>query len=623
MRGEPARNFPPGPHEVETSPKRQRMEEVVGNLAPVTPPVGTKREYALPWDDEDDEKRRMSPKRRIQSVQEEFPGGDEMVAEEVLQQQLNDDSEDEDIDRSKGKPPEVDEEELKKLDAEACKHEEERLEKMGVLEKLREGEAADEDSYVLTSKMVITWKHRDEQGGWFRRARLVGRQFKWSVFTEDAFAPTSASVVVQMLLRLQMKTGLALYTLDVKDAFLLMDQPEDEKAMIVTENGAYRLKRNLPGQRNAAAQWFKGFCKVAKEFGLVQDVMQPTMMKKPDDPGEMNKDGQLYLTIHVDDLLLIGHEGEVEKFIKYMESKGWKTEKRRPLYSGSFNYLKREMELIDRGITIRPDKQHIKELARLTKVEQRKCRSTPGDGNFTKLSKEDDPLDYNDITVYRSAVGKLLYIAPDRPDVQYIAQGLAAFMQKPAKNSWQAMRHVSSYLLGTMDEGLLFEHGPKGRSMLNTEENIYEWDIDDEVKGMLEVVCDADYAGQRDSRKSVSSVQIYLDGCLLESYVRTQICGNGVGGCSEGLFIKHCWKFLTKRTWRWCAAVTRRRLDLWLAEWVSGEHRTPMAATESRSQRVEGHWNPYGSQRERHRREGLEQSEDEWTEVPHQDGQWR
>ena len=67
--------------------------------------------------------------------------------------------------------------------------------------------------------------------------------------------------------------------------------------------------------------------------------------------------------------------------------------------------------------------------------------------------------------------------------------------------------------------------------------------------------CDADHAGQRDTRKSVSSVQIYLDGCLLESCVRSQrviALSSGeseyvamVGGCSEGLFLKHCWKFLT------------------------------------------------------------------------------
>ena len=85
MRGEPAGNFPPGAHEV--SPKRQRLEDVVGNLAPVTPPLLSKRGYALPWDDEDDEKRRMSPKRRVRSIQEEFPGGDEMIAEEALQHQ--------------------------------------------------------------------------------------------------------------------------------------------------------------------------------------------------------------------------------------------------------------------------------------------------------------------------------------------------------------------------------------------------------------------------------------------------------------------------------------------------------------------------------------------------------
>ena len=63
-------------------------------------------------------------------------------------------------------------EELKALDIEASKIEEECLEKMGVLQKLKEGEQEEEGSYILTSKMVVTWKYRDEKGGWFRRARL-------------------------------------------------------------------------------------------------------------------------------------------------------------------------------------------------------------------------------------------------------------------------------------------------------------------------------------------------------------------------------------------------------------------------------------------------------------------
>ena len=135
-------------------------------------------------------------------------------------------------------------------------------------------------------------------------------------------------------------------------------------------------------------------------------------LKKADDEAG----GRLFLTIHVDDLLLVGDEQEVERFIKYMEQKSWKVEKRGPLYQGTVSYLKR-------GVTIRPDKERIKALAKVTNVENKRFRNTPGDGNFTKLSKEDEPMANEDVTSYRSAVGKLLYISPDRPDIQFVAQG--------------------------------------------------------------------------------------------------------------------------------------------------------------------------------------------------------
>lgn len=57
----------------------------------------------------------------------------------------------------------------------------------------------------------------------------------------------------------------------------------------------------------------------------------------------------------------------------------------------------------------------------------------------------------------------------------------------------------------------MLEHGPKGRSVLNVNENMHEWEDDANVN-LLEVICDADYAGQKDARKLVSSVQIYLNG---------------------------------------------------------------------------------------------------------------
>lgn len=79
----------------------------------------------------------MSPKKKIRTIQEEFPGGDDMLAEEVLQSALNDVSDDEAGDvKAKDRPPEVSDEELAALDEEACRYEEHRLEQMGVLEKM-------------------------------------------------------------------------------------------------------------------------------------------------------------------------------------------------------------------------------------------------------------------------------------------------------------------------------------------------------------------------------------------------------------------------------------------------------------------------------------------------------
>ena len=47
-------------------------------------------------------------------------------------------------------------------------------------------------------------------------------------------------------------------------------------------------------------------------------------------------------------------------------------------------------------------------------------------------------------------------------------------------------------------------------------------EVDPEEFHLLEVVTDSDYAGSREDRKSTSSFQIYIDGNLIESRVRSQ-----------------------------------------------------------------------------------------------------
>ena len=108
------------------------------------------------------------------------------------------------------------------------------------------------------------------------------------------------------------------------------------------------------------------------------------------------------------------------------------------------------------------------------------------------------------------------------------------------------------YLSGTSYEGISLKNSMKGTSVLNVEGVVKN--ENDMRQHVMEVVCDADHTGNRSTRKSISSVHICLDGNLMESYVRGQksiavssgeseyVCM--VGGCSERLFLKHCWKFM-------------------------------------------------------------------------------
>ena len=59
----------------------------------------------------------------------------------------------------------------------------------------------------------------------------------------------------------------------------MVPQPEDEKASVTYRGKRYKLVRCLPGQRTAANRWYIHFRDAAREFGMVDDVMQPTLMK--------------------------------------------------------------------------------------------------------------------------------------------------------------------------------------------------------------------------------------------------------------------------------------------------------------------------------------------------------
>jgi len=107
-----------------------------------------------------------------------------------------------------------------------------------------------------------------------------------------------------------------------------------------------------------------------------------------------------------------------------------------------------------------------------------------------KLRKEGEPLDMMRFP-YSECVGSLLYLSVcTRPDIGQAVGALARYMAAPTVAHWEAALGVVRYLVGIVDYGLTF--GGSNETLVG--------------------YCDADYAGDLDSRRSTTGYVFLMFG---------------------------------------------------------------------------------------------------------------
>ena len=122
-------------------------------------------------------------------------------------------------------------------------------------------------------------------------------------------------------------------------------------------------------------------------------------------------------------------------------------------------------------------------------------------------------------------MGILLYLAHDRPDIQFAVRSLSTAMSRPTTRKQKELEHLALYLKGTSDYSIAYKKTKAGTSALkhNTEKPEEEQQADtQEEEHLLGVFSDSDWAGDKQSRKLVSCAMFYLDGAYFYSYSRTQ-----------------------------------------------------------------------------------------------------
>ena len=455
-------------------------------------------------------------------------------------------------------------EELEKIEAAAGQEEIQRLLEMEVL---KEPSSSDlENGSILTTRSVFDWRVRS--GRWKRRCRFVAREFRGhDQTTSETFAPTSSLAATRLLLATHAILQWKLNFIDVKDAFLLVPQtklvlveqpawwkPEELEGAANGAKRYWRLARCLPGQRDAASRWFDYLKMALEELGMENHLSLPSLFR--------HKEKDLGMVCHVDDLIVAGREDDLTWFLDKMRSRFVISESgtlpqldqdaREPV-----RCLKKRHYFTSEGIVIAPHEKYVPGLIELYNLSQRAGKATPESTQMDLEGSPEDVLTGGDQHRFRSALGTLLYISQDRIDIQHSVRNLSQFMASPTKKAESELKHLILYLKRTEQYGILLpytKYKSKKAEILLQPDSM--GDVDE-----LESWSDSDWAGDRSSQKrrrhSVSSVMIFLNGCLVSAWSRSQksialsSCEAeflaSAGGAAEALQLKELWQFLTSR----------------------------------------------------------------------------
>ena len=423
-------------------------------------------------------------------------------------------------DKKRG-PPEVDEATLQSLDQAAAIEEIDRLRKMSVIE---DHDTYTGDELVLDTRQVFDWRYRD--GQWKRRCRLVAREFRSGAqSTEETFAPTSSKYVVNILLILCLIHQLSILVCDIKDAFLTVPQRElvivEVPSWIKSEGSPqfWKLCRCLPGQRRAALHWNEFFESVVQQMGFIAFEPMPTVFR--------HTERRVYLTIHVDDLLVIGSDFDCKWFLDEL-SLHFNLKSSGPFSSSEpaeVQYLKKNIIITPDGIVVEPCKQYIPKLLELLHVENRREKTCPHHNNLEAYSRDKilpgELLNAEQARVFRGGLGLCLYLAQDRPDVQEAVRVLSTYMGSPTVRAMSALKHLACYLKGTAEYGIFLTSCSVG-TRLQDHWLVKDSALDDPSSYNVECYCDSNWGGCKTTRKSTSSGMVFLNGCLVLSLCKSQ-----------------------------------------------------------------------------------------------------
>lgn len=373
--------------------------------------------------------------------------------------------------------------------------------------------------------MVRAWRKKvrqsDDSPGWYRRSRLVGREFNWLQHRDDIYSPASSASITKILPALALSNGFlqdcVMGSLDIQDAFLQVPQPEPREVRI--GDSLFVILKCLPGQRDCSKLWCQWF------VGTLQTRMNAIVC--PEQPCILKVPGCGLLVLHVDDIMFMGSEQWVTDTLIPELKKDFKLSHHYVprKTGGTFDFLKRThlVEPDYASVTVYPKSKHVNTLVdRFSKADGRmpKLFKSPCVASSSFEKKNSSLLPESLASEYRSLVGIVMYLGQQRMDIQFCCKILASDLKNPYWSSWDCLRRLVGYLRWSQDFAVNMPSTFKGCTFM---EHLHGGSSEERKPNIVEVFSDSDWSGSADY-KSTSSAVHCLNGIVVYTTCRGQKC---------------------------------------------------------------------------------------------------
>lgn len=256
---------------------------------------------------------------------------------------------------------------------------------------------------------------------------------------------------VRVIFALVAQTCWHVYHFDVRSTFLngeiqeeiYVAQPEGY-AVEGKEYLVYRLRKALYGHKQAPRAWYNKVDKHFREHGYIRSETEHTLYRKVHE----GKD-YILISLYVDDIV---YTSSSQALINEFKAEMMGTFDMSDLGLMSY-FLGLEVHQTTEGIFV-TQRKYVADLLNQLNMGQCKHVETPMGVN-EKFQIEDD-AELTDPGIYRSLIGKLLYLTHTRPDICYSVNYLSRFMSKPSSHHLIAVKRVMKYLAGTSKFGMWF-----------------------------------------------------------------------------------------------------------------------------------------------------------------------